>query len=49
LEEAEWILENWGKLERIKGNLNKDLKLRAQLTKVLRSRGITVELGMGGG
>ncbi|KAF9352892.1 hypothetical protein BGX34_011911 [Mortierella sp. NVP85] len=44
MEEAEWILENWEKLERIKGNLSYDPKLMAQLTKVLRSRGITVEL-----
>ncbi|KAF9352894.1 hypothetical protein BGX34_011913 [Mortierella sp. NVP85] len=43
MEEVEWILENWKKLETIKGKLTDEEELGAQLWDVFESHGIAVE------
>jgi hypothetical protein len=41
--EVEWILENWKKLEVVKGDLNASMIVTAQLQSVFRSHGIRVK------
>ena len=43
MEDVRWMVENWGKLEKVKGRLNQDRELTAQLKSVFESHGISVE------
>ncbi|KAF9351440.1 hypothetical protein BGX34_000562 [Mortierella sp. NVP85] len=40
MEEVEWILKNWGQLEKIQGDLTDNIELRAQLRRAFKSNGI---------
>jgi hypothetical protein len=42
MEEVEWILEHWKRLEVMKGCFNREREVRTQLRKVLKSHGIAI-------